>query len=249
MNLVHLAGCDGTLFRTIAKLSRLNLLSQGKPVEETATIVARPTPSLFLNDDSPLDRHDPSRYDGNGWSTFPVSPESTKQDPLEQFWREYTDVRHALHAWTLPPPNPSSTLSAEQRADLSNISECFRYSALLYTERLANPTAPCSSPGIQRWVQRSLHFIRLVKSDVYLLWPLFVTGAECVEGQDREVVRARCQDIQKDSGFVNNESCLGLLEGVWRGMDERSDEGEGCWGFRFAEVMRRGGAEGEYIVV
>jgi hypothetical protein len=252
-SLENLAGCDGSLFRIIAKLARLNVLSQGKPVEEKLDLVSRPVhpiaPSLCLND-SPIDL-DLSRYDGNGWSTFSDDgsfPEH-KNGPLEQFWHEWSEVRHSLQSWTLPPPAPTSTLSVEQRADLANISECFRYSALVYTERLANPSVPCTSLGIQRWVQQSLHYISLVKSDVYLLWPLFVTGAECVSAEDRQVVRGRCQDIQKDSGFVNNASCLGLLEAVWKQMDRHGASGGEAQGFRFTEIMKRADDQGEYIVV
>jgi hypothetical protein len=50
---------------------------------------------------------------------------------------------------------------------------------------------------------------------VYLLWPLFITGAECVYNVHRAAIRNRCKDIQKDSGFFNNISCLELLEKVW----------------------------------
>jgi Fungal specific transcription factor domain len=60
-----------------------------------------------------------------------------------------------------------------------------------------------------------LHYISAVHSDVYLLWPLFVTGAECVHEEHREIIRQRCKDIQKDSGFYNNISCLELLEKIW----------------------------------
>ncbi|ETN41771.1 uncharacterized protein HMPREF1541_03708 [Cyphellophora europaea CBS 101466] len=253
-SLENLAGCDGSLFKVIAKLGRLNVLSQGKPVEENHTLVSRPvlpTPPAQLAHGSPPDS-DYSRFDGNGWTTFSdeeLFAKHTKEGPLEQFWREWREVRHALQVWTLPSPSHTSTLTAGQRDDLASISECFRYSALVYTERLANPTAPCTSPGIQRWVQQSLHYIRLVKSDVYLLWPLFVTGAECLRQDEREVIRSRCKDIQKDSGFINNASCLGLLEAVWLQMDQQGAEGEVGQGFRFTDIMKRADGQGEYIVV
>lgn len=253
-SLENLAGCDGSLFRTVAKLSRLNVLSQGKSLEETPALVSRPIPpmppSLLVHDR--FVETDYSRLDGNGWSTFSdeeLFVDHANEGPLEQFWREWREVRHLLQAWTMPAASPSSTLTPDQRVDLANISECFRYSALVYTERLANPTAPCTSPGIQRWVQQSLHHIRLVKSDVYLLWPLFVTGAECAGAEEREIVRARCKDIQKDSGFINNASCLGLLEAVWSQMDQQGPQGGSDQGFKFTEIMKRADDQGEYIVV
>jgi hypothetical protein len=60
-----------------------------------------------------------------------------------------------------------------------------------------------------------MHYIAAVRSDVYLLWPLFVTGSECVYAEHRAAIRDRCRDIQKDSGFYNNISCLELLEKIW----------------------------------
>lgn len=254
-SLENLAGCDGSLFRIVAKLARLNVLSQGKCLEENPSLVSRPIPPIpppsMLNDSHV--EIDYNSFDGNGWSTF-ADKETlaghSKDCPLEQFWREWQEVRHLLQAWTMPPASPSSTLTPEQRVDLANISESFRYSALVYTERLANPTAPCTSPGIQRWVQQSLHHIQLVKSDVYLLWPLFVTGSECPGPEAREIVRARCKDIQKDSGFINNASCLGLLEAVWSQMDQQGTNGQsGPAGFKFTEIMKRANDQGEYIVV
>jgi hypothetical protein len=111
-------------------------------------------------------------------------------------------------------------------------------------------------------VQECLKYIKAVKSDVYLLWPLFITGSECVDDEDREVIRERCLDIQKDSGFLNNKSCLELLEKVWRNYDEKArkspdsrmeaesnDHENEETGFRFARVMKLENNEGEYIVV
>ena len=69
-------------------------------------------------------------------------------------------------------------------------------------------------------------------------------------------------DIQKDSGFQNNKSCLELLEKLWRenpavvgsekslkrkqpGMDStKADEG-----LRFSNIMKREANDGEYIVI
>ncbi|MCJ1309845.1 hypothetical protein MMC25_003506 [Agyrium rufum] len=109
------------------------------------------------------------------------------------------------------------------RVDVNHISESFRYSALLYIERLAYPDLPSSSQNIQFLVNSSLRHIKLVRSDVYLLWPLFITGTECVNEEDRDVIRNRCLDIQKDSGFFNNISGLSLLEKVWARDRERSE--------------------------
>jgi hypothetical protein len=186
---------------------------------------------------------------------------SLPESPSCQFWREWREIRQTLQTWQLDPTifdetNPSSPdLTPEQRIDLANISESFRFSALLYTERLANPTAPSTDAGIQAYVRQSLSFIKAVKSDVYLLWPLFITGSECVNEADRSVIRERCLDIQKDSGFLNNKSCLDLIEKIWErhpnGSASKRDYGveELESGFRFTRVMQLQGNEGEYIVV
>ena len=245
--LENLAGCDGRLFKIIAKLGRLNVLSRNGSVDPKASSnrqqASYPEPS--------------GNIDGNGWQRMnsPSTPGSIfglptmfdipgglgsppasdeYEDPstnpkdmrTSQFWSEWNETRTALLSWRLSADSPvfspstssttlSLSLTLDQKADLLNISESFRYSALLYMERLARPVSPSSDPKIQVWVARSLNYIKLVKSDVYLLWPLFITGSECVRAEDRQCIRQRCLDIQKDSGFMNNWSTLELLEKVW----------------------------------
>ncbi|KAL6244224.1 hypothetical protein RBB50_009094 [Rhinocladiella similis] len=267
--LENLAGCDGQLFKTIAKLGRLNVLGQGKSVEETPTLVSRPLPEMSFGTNL-----DYGNFDGNGWMRIMEDENlffSKTADPdlKTQFWREWREIRQTLQTWQLDTTmfdcsSPEAPLlTHEQRVDLANISESFRYSALLYTERLANPTVPSTDRSIRFWVQKCLMYIKAVKSDVYLLWPLFITGSECVDEIDRQVIRERCLDIQKDSGFLNNKSCLELLEKVWQRYDEKErryspgsetrqvrkeDNGQET-GFRFTTIMRMEGNEGEYIVV
>jgi hypothetical protein len=263
--LENLSGCDGQLFKIIAKLGRLNVLSQGKPVETSPTIVSRPMP------EKPYPaNYDYNNFDGNGWTRMVedeslFSAKSAEADVKTQFWREWREIRHALQTWQLDTTlfdvtsSEAPYLTAEQRFDLANISESFRYSALLYTERLANPAVLSTDMCIRSWVQQCLTYIKAVKSDVYLLWPLFITGSECVDEADRNVIRERCLDIQKDSGFLNNKSCLELLEKVWRRQDGLGTSGFSSdtgltandqeSGFRFTVVMKMENNEGEYIVV
>jgi hypothetical protein len=255
--LENLAGCDGQLFKTIAKLGRLNILSQGQAVESKSPTVAGPFPVV-----QPY-----SNFDGNGWSQVLDDDDiwaskslGLASDTETQFWNEWREIRNTLQRWSLDTSlfdsssSEASLLSPDQRLDLANISESFRYSALLYTERLASPGASSSDVNIQNWVQQSLAYIKLVKSDVFLLWPLFITGSECASEEDRSVIRERCLDIQKDSGFYNNQSCLELLEKVWKA-NPPSPIGHGMsviprhGGFKFTEVMRQEKNEGEYIVV
>ncbi|KAL9115581.1 MAG: hypothetical protein Q9187_007266, partial [Circinaria calcarea] len=98
-------------------------------------------------------------------------------------------------------------------------------------------------------VGQSLCHISNVKSDVYLLWPLFITGTECVDEKHRALIRGRCLDIQKDSGFFNNISGLELLEKIWQNSER--DEVEmglvGGEGFKWRKAMDT--VDGEYIVI
>ena len=267
--LENLAGCDGRLFKTISKLGRLNVLSQGKSVEEMSTLVSKPLPTVpFLDGDF-------SQVDGNGWAQMIADEElftlrTATPDVQQQFWREWREVRQELQNWYLDTAVFDSASSAapylthEQRLDLNEISESFRFAALLYTERMAHPTLASSAENIQSWVRLSLEHIRLVKADVYLLWPLFITGSECVQQTDINLIRERCFDIQKDSGFLNNKSCLELLEKLWKenpavegNRNEVKREPDSAdvaevgvaSGFRFSDIMRREGNDGEYIVI
>lgn len=255
-SLANISGCDPDLFRIISRLGRLNMLSQGRPAESGPIVISRPPPVpttvlssepvLTSNDVIDMKQHH-AHLDGNGWGFALPDVGDSKQ---EQFRRELAETQHLLLSWSVPAySSATSTLTLEQHDDLCHISSTFQFSALLYLERLANPSLPSSSPQIQRWVRSSLDHVREVKSDVYLLWPLFVTGSECIGESEREEVRTRVREIQRDSGFRNNEVVGGVLEGVWRKMDAEMD-GEKA-GFRFKEVMRRGsdGGNGEYIVV
>ena len=271
--LENLAGCDGHLFKTIAKLGRLNMLSQNKPIVRSSrrnspsSKIQSPPSSSCSDYYSMKNNH---RLDGNSWADASPTGTPIEPDTRAQFWKEWTDIRQRLREWQLnDPAQPTSASPNSQvdRQDLLHISESFRYSALLYTERLAYPHLPSAHPNFQTLVTQALYYISNVKSDVFLLWPLFITGTECVNEQARYLIRQRCLDIQKDSGFFNNISGLELLEKVWRddssdgedvvctssgGMQPMTVTGMGpgeysSSGFKWRKAMER--ADGEYIVV
>ncbi|KAL8714347.1 MAG: hypothetical protein Q9220_001680 [cf. Caloplaca sp. 1 TL-2023] len=279
--LENLAGCDGKLFKTIAKLGRLNLLSQNKPVMENPVRNSSPPKIQQPAAMSPKTQDFYSmnynnRFDGNGWSTYLADDDAARLDersssPRAQFWREWAEIRKDLQEWNLESAAASGGSGGHlkldnhgDRQDLSYISESFRYSALLYTERLAYPHLPSSHPNFQNLVTQALFHISNVRSDVFLLWPLFITGTECVSEEGRSLIRERCLSIQKDSGFFNNISGLELLERVWRddktvdglginigagvGVAERAmSVGGGGQGFKWRKAMEK--VDGEYIVV
>lgn len=165
-----------------------------------------------------------------------------------------------------PSPTPTYYVAPENLQDVYQVSECFRHAALLYCERLAEPSLPSQHPRIQHLVHLAMHCLCTVQADVYLLWPLFIVGSECVQENHRATIRDRCKDISKDSGFVNNMSCLELLERIW---EEHTDESSypqyppglgfppslddsgvpvSTQAFRWARVMQAKRGDGEYMV-
>ncbi len=252
--LENLAGCDGKLFKIMAKLSRLNILSQNGVLDDVSATASCSAPVLAPD----LSYWD--NFGGDIWTNNSNGGEistlsESYPDMHTQYGREWHETRHALMSWRLDttPFNSGScdapALSGDQQVDLLNISESFRFSALIYLERLALPHVPSSDPRIQAWVQKALYFIELVRSDVYLLWPLFVTGSECVSENDRHIIGQRCLDIQKDSGFSNNASCLKLLEKIWTSNSNTAGNATQPEGFRWRSVMEANASGGEYIVV
>lgn len=269
--LENLAGCDGQLFKIIAKLGRLNMLSQGRQVESWDSyrpplMTCRRASSISKQDYYSMNRN---RFDGNGWANLLEDEEliTDHDDSRVQFWKEWSQIRTELQDWALESPATSNPLSAStvlpniDHGDLLHISESFRHSALIYTERLAYPHLPSLHPNFQNLVAQAIYHMTSVKSDVFLLWPLFITGTECVDEHHRSLIRQRCLHIQKDSGFFNNISVLELLEKIWRDNKHGQQEGikkelnangtenrTACGQkFRWRKAMER--PDGEYIVI
>lgn len=136
--LENLAGCDGKLFKIIAGLGRLNLLSQQRPVmAQLSSSVPLPSPSPSaprprLAGQALVDFYKlhPTRFDGNGFaSTLPDefgvlsstdhSPTSIDdvftppEDLRAQFWREWQSVRQALENWSFSSQSLLSNLPSD----------------------------------------------------------------------------------------------------------------------------------------
>ncbi|KAL4930886.1 transcription factor domain-containing protein [Aspergillus undulatus] len=286
--LENIAGCDASLFKIISNLGRLNLLSQSQEHTQPSPHIfiptsVPPTSVGYHTPDAPLPgfTHEPYLFP---LPTPPRHGDQTKQPLSQVFWAEWFSIKQQLEAWRFPqdrlnpglpidsapyispPSSPlyQSGVAPQNVEDVFHISESFRHSALLYSERLAYPDLPSSHPRFQQIVQRSMEHILAVKSDVYLLWPLFITGSECVFEEYRTIIQERCKDISKDSGFCNNLSCLELLLKIWAEnppaitLDEASSTYSPGWpvdnamsmaGFRWQQVMQAKRAEGEYMVV
>ncbi|KAH7090765.1 fungal-specific transcription factor domain-containing protein [Paraphoma chrysanthemicola] len=274
----HHSGCEGRLFKLIARLGRLNLLSQNRPVRESDDDTPTSSPRPKKANDFYSFNFD--NMDGNGWGTpiyehpNPFSP--AREDPRSAFWTEWNDLRIRLQDWEFPSaPNemPAGSCDATSsmlamspaQAALLHISESFRYAALLYIERLAHPTLPAGASNFQNLVAQGLYHISQIGItscvNKFLLWPLFIVGTECVDPEHRAVVRQRCVEIQRESGFFNNLSGLEVLERVWRDDDDWVASGgdgdvhmhrPGPFGslqqaFRWRRAMNR--VDGEYIVI
>lgn len=287
--LEQFSGCDGRLFKLIARLGRLNLLAQGRPVKPQD----RRRPSCTSNpfQSSPTRKRksfstsiDYSNMDGNGWGSPLYSDSDTEGsgedelryhsvDQRREFWTEWTEIRTRLQAWQMDSSSSSQSTSSPGyelgQRDLLHINESFRFSALLYTERLGQPMLPSSHPTFQKYVSKALFHITALEItscvNKFLLWPLFITGTECVSEGHRNIIRTRCIEVQKESGFFNNISSLEVLEKVWREVgvngpgaeaDEirarRRDSETGRTGrygqaFRWRKAMDR--IDGEYIII
>jgi hypothetical protein len=312
--LEQFSGCDGRLFKIIARLGRLNLLAQGRPVRKNSADQAtprmaatkkpvsrfgrrkRPTAKMLAN--RSLSPSDFEHLDGNGWGTPILSSDEDadgsmdeedmgtsmfgdSKDDRKEFWQQWHDIRKRLQEWAMdptaiPPTSPNAPTDPAQfdagQRDLVHINESFRFSALLYTERLGNPLLPSSHPQFQILVSQALSHISALSItscvNKFLLWPLFITGTECVDEAHRNIVRTRCIEVQKESGFYNNLSGLEVLERVWQevgsnvaGKEEdevqarrrdseagvRFGRGRYAQAFRWRKAMDR--VDGEYIVI
>ncbi|KAF7904698.1 hypothetical protein EAF00_002032 [Botryotinia globosa] len=294
--LENMAGCDAVLFKTIAKLGRLNLLSQHRPVMNDA--LTHPPHPNHIHHTNGLHRprlagqalvdfynlHSLS-FDGNGFAstmslddepTFPMqsltplSPTScspttsvpsfmSSDDPQTTFWTEWKAARLALQEWEFSPSHIVSSLpvtpTPTQLRDFGYISEAFRYSALLYTERLACPKTPSSHLNFQNLVSQVLFYVTSLETnsgcEKFLLWPLFISGSECVNELQQSIVRSKCREIMGRSGYLNNLAGLEVLEKVWaEEKDGRAspDAMRGQGGpFKWSKHMD--GIEGEWIMV
>ena len=272
-SLENLAGCDTELFKIISKLGHLNMLRQNRSSSTPPEGLASPpsTNDYYSMRNTTFEDNKPNYSELRSTARRSSSSSSSSSE----FWHEWSAIKQSLQSWTFSPSSPSlSGHSSVDRQDILHISESFRFSALLYIERLAFQSLPSSHPSLQLLVSQALHHITRVKSDVFLLWPLFITGTETVAEGSRQLVREKVWQLQRDSGFFNNLSCLQLLERIWKEGSTEKNEGYNADvgrgerilapagmtgvtglspgeysgdGFRWRTAMER--VDGEYIVV
>ncbi|CAI6096378.1 unnamed protein product [Clonostachys chloroleuca] len=139
------------------------------------------------------------------------------------FWVEWQEARQSLQTWqfnaSTTVANLPSAPSLAQTRDLRALSEAFRYAALLYLERLANPDLPSRHSSFQQLVTQVVHYATDMgansSAEKFLLWPLFVAGSECVNHLQQNIIRTRCLDMMSRSGYMDNLSALEVLEKLW----------------------------------
>lgn len=182
----NLAGFDGKLFKIIATLGRLNLLSQRRPVLDplrprSSSIRAGAHPRPRLAGQALVDyyKYNSTKFDGNGFASTiddhdtehfsafsgassPVA-ESSGDDARPLFWAEWSTTRSLLQTWEFSPSTLAAAIpvpcNQTLTRDFAYVSEAFRYAALLYIERLACPNLPSSHLNFQNLVSQVLFFV------------------------------------------------------------------------------------------
>jgi hypothetical protein len=253
--LESLTGCDRDLFMRLAGLGRINMLSQ-MPTAPGAE-------NVRIDDYQDDGESEPARNENDGRHEFWQVWNAMKSDLYE--WRPTT--QHAATSSRInkenerdsskspaasSPPGfartpPTAHVRAQEAVEMNHwLHACnvYRYAAILYLDRLAYPHLPSSHSIFQNTVREVLDHVACVPSvglGSRLLWPLFITGSECVVDAHKTLIRDRCLDMQKDVGFFNKYSGLDVLEKIWRSDEEDDDSG------MFAGPRRMGRAENRSI--
>ena len=286
--LENLAGCDSRLFKLITKLGRLNVLSQnGSATQSQASSrhsplsAAHPSTSPALKDYYSMSSSNftppPAAVTAAGWSNVRDLPQHHPPTPspspprTHQFLTEWHELYHALTSWAPPSLSPSCRSGPYyDYNETVHISNAFRYTALTYLSRLLHPSAANADGAFQDLVSKAVYHISRIHSDVFILWPLFITGTESVSRERRGLIRHRCLTSKRDSGFFSNVSTLQVLGSMWndtplahadrRRSEKGSKEGDSQGlaagmsaeefngqAFPWRKAMQR--ADGEYIAV
>ena len=277
-----LAGCDSRLFNLITRVCRLDALNATQPL-------SNPSPRHAVH---PLNATTQKDYYSMSPSDFTPPPVGTntavwsdvrslpqQQQPptpspspprTHQFLTEWHELHHALSSWVPPPASSSRNGSYHDYDDTFHISNAFRYTALIYLSRLLHTSLPNNNSTFQDSVSKAIYHISRIQSDVFLLWPLFITGTDTISQEGRGMIRQRCMDLKRQSGIFNTINTLDILASIWneepipdvkQGRRRSSlKEGDGQslaagmgaeefngQGFRWRKAMER--VDGEYIVV
>ena len=82
------------------------------------------------------------------------------------------------------------------------------------------------------------------------MWPLFISGSECVNELQQSIVRTKCREIMGRSGYLNNLAGLEVLEKLWADKeDDPSVDSRAVFGGPFKWTKHMEGVEGEWIML
>ena len=239
-DLESLTGCNRYLFMRLARLGRVNMLSQ-----QTPTSFYKPRPYRHRHSHMGDDDSEPVRNKNDGRGEFWAAWDAMKNDLLA--WKpcskyaatpsrhrapdSFSDFSQDLQSptsttSTLESTSPASPMrktskayEAVEKNHWLHSSNVWRYAAIIYLDRLAYPHLPSSHHVFQSTVRIVLDHLNCIPTtsglSKSLMWPLFVTGTECVVDEHRMFIRERCFDMQRDCGFFNKVSGLDILETIW----------------------------------
>ncbi|PTB78478.1 hypothetical protein M440DRAFT_1437391 [Trichoderma longibrachiatum ATCC 18648] len=225
----NMIGCDRTLFKTIGKLGRLNLLSQHRPVQGMSEPIHSRQNADGRTETSSTPRPGEgdlaTKFDDDEMLASAMYSSISFDECQYLFWREWRAARQELQDWRFDATSVAMSLpgspTAGQVRDLGAVSEAFRYAALLYSERLANPQEPSTHINFQNLVSQVIHHATSLETssaaEKFLLWPLFVAGSECIVESQQSIIRDKCRGIMSRSGYMNNLAALAVLERLWSG--------------------------------
>lgn len=276
--LESLTGCSRSLFMRLAGLGRINMLSQQAP---TNFYKAGP----YCQDQTDDDDIEPTRNENDGRGEFWALWNAMKNDlivwkPCAKYAPTHSrhrnpdsgyscrgfefpqDLHPVLHSNGLLSPitKTSKAYEAVETNHWLHSTNVWRYAAILYLDRLAYPHLPSSHHVFQNTVRVVLDHLSCIPTtsglSKSLMWPLFVTGAECVVYEHRMLIRDRCFDMQRDCGFFNKVSGLNVLENLWNHeTDEdstlsyfvRGSEAIGGRGLKWRKITQH--EDGEYLMI
>lgn len=245
----NFVGCDRELFKIISKLGRLSLLAQHRTTQSKlasndarCSLCPLRSPLAYAYKDSmsgqgqPGDTHHPHphHFDATSFCTAldndemlapAIASSGAYDDYHSMFGYEWKESYLALQKWQFDSSTVAAWLpespSSPQARDIGNLSETFRYAALLYMERLASPDLPSGHDSFQNLVSQIVYYAMSLESpgtaENFLLWPMFVAGSECIIELQQNIVRSKCRGIVFRSGYMNSMKAFDELERLWAG--------------------------------
>lgn len=219
-------GWNSELFNVVGRLRQLQSI-MGDPIIQGSSSLQADGPSLEWTAGSMDGGFDYYRMNPNqacGLQTTPLL--DSESDRHEQIWRPGHEIYVQLENqqwephignYAEPKVPPLRQVPASILAD---VSEAFRYAALLYLQcsALSHVAGPRQIP-VQTLVAGVSYHVSQVQTDVLLLLPLFITDLESsgYSSQQTGCFTHACwdSDMQEDSEFLRSVSAIEMLQHLW----------------------------------